>query len=136
MSTNESRVLGNLGANPEFHVTTNGAKVCRFSVATNHSYKNAVGETMTKTQWHRIIVWGKQAEACNTYLNKGRQVQVLGRFQTRKYTDSNGIERISPEIVANTVQFLGGGPRNEETQTPEAPQEEAPKDLDHRDVQF
>ena len=107
---NKVIVLGRLGQDPELKYTPNGAAVCNFTVATSESWndKNS-GQKQEKTEWHRIVVWGKLAELCNQYLTKGRQAYVEGKLQTRSWEDKDGNKRYTTEIVASTVQFIGGG---------------------------
>ncbi len=109
MSVNIAIVVGNLGRDPEVRFTQSGRPVANFSVATSESWTGQDGSPQERTEWHNIVVWGKQAEACGQYLAKGRQVFVQGRIQTRKWTDQNGQDRYTTEIVAQRVQFLGGG---------------------------
>jgi single-strand DNA-binding protein len=88
--------------------------VCRLSVATSRQWTNKqTNETQQETEWHRITVWGKQAESCQKYLAKGRQVYVEGRIRTSSYEDENGVKKYSTEIVAEIVQFLGSKADNE-----------------------
>ena len=108
MSVNIAIVSGNLGRDPEVRFTQSGRAVANFSVATNESWIGQDGNRQERTEWHNIVVWGKQAESCGQYLAKGRQVLVHGRIQTRKWTDQNGQDRYTTEIVAQRVQFLGG----------------------------
>jgi single-strand DNA-binding protein len=113
-SVNKAIIIGNLGRDPELRHTTAGTPVCEFSVATSERYQDKSGEQQEKTEWHRIIVWGRQGENCAKYLAKGRTVYIEGRIQTRDWTDKDGNKRYTTEIVANTVQFLssardGGG---------------------------
>lgn len=105
---NKAIIVGNLGRDPEIRYTQGGSPVCQLSVATTRAYTNKNNDRVEETEWHRIVVWGKSAEHCNNYLSKGRQVYVEGRIQTRSYEDKEGIKRYSTEIVADTVQFLGG----------------------------
>lgn len=108
MSVNKVILLGRLGQDPELKYTPNGAGVCNFSLATSESWtdKNS-GQKQERTEWHRIVVWGKLAELCNQYLAKGRQAFVEGRLQTRSWEDKDGNKRYTTEINANTVQFIG-----------------------------
>ncbi|MCC6954868.1 MAG: single-stranded DNA-binding protein [Deltaproteobacteria bacterium] len=117
MSLNKVLIMGNLGADPELRFTQSQTAVCTLRVATTDRRKDQSGEWVEHTEWHSVVVWGKQAENCNTYLKKGRQVFVEGRLQTRKWQDQTGNSRYSTEVVANNVQFIGGGrggdsPRN------------------------
>jgi single-strand DNA-binding protein len=106
---NRVTLVGNLGADPELRHTAGGASVCNFSIATNESWTDKAGQKQERTEWHRIIVWGRMGEACSKHLSKGRQVYVEGRIQTRKWEDRDGVTRYATEIVAQHVQFLGGG---------------------------
>ncbi len=106
---NEVRLIGNLGRDPELRYTQGGTAVATLSIATTRAYSNKDGERKEETEWHRVVVWGKQAEHCNNYLASGRQVFVAGRLQTRSY-EHEGIKKFSTEIVAESVQFLGGKP--------------------------
>jgi len=106
---NKAMVIGNLGKDPELRTTGSGKSVCNFSVATNESWKDASGEKQERTEWHRIVVWGPQAEACGKYLAKGRQVYVEGRIQSREWEDNDGNKKYTTEIIANSVVFLSDG---------------------------
>jgi len=107
-SVNKVILVGNLGQDPEVRYTPSGSAVANFSIATNESWKGKDGQDQERTEWHKIVVWGKQAENCGEYLSKGRTVYIEGRLQTRDWTDKEGVKRYTTEIVANTVQFLGG----------------------------
>lgn len=109
MSLNKVMLIGNLGADPELRYTPSQMPVCTLRIATNERRKSADGQWSDHTEWHQVIVWGKQAENCNQYLKKGRQVYLEGRLQTRKWQDQEGKDRYKTEIVATTVQFIGGG---------------------------
>lgn len=108
MSVNKVILLGRLGQDPELKYTPSGAAVCNFSVATSESWtdKNS-GQKNEKTEWHRVVVWGKLAELCNQYLSKGRQAFIEGKLQTRAWDDKDGNKRYTTEIAATTVQFIG-----------------------------
>jgi len=106
---NKVILIGNLGADPEVRFTPGGQAVANFRIATNESWTDKQGQRQERTEWHRIVVWGKLAELCGEYLKKGRQAYVEGRLQTREWTDKEGKKNYTTEIVANTVQFLGGG---------------------------
>jgi single-strand DNA-binding protein len=112
MSVNKVILLGRLGQDPELKYTPGGAAVCNFSVATTEAWTDKQGQKQEKTEWHRIVVWGKLAELCNQYLSKGRQAFVEGRLQTRSWDDKDGTKRYTTEIMANTVQFIGGATAN------------------------
>jgi single-strand DNA-binding protein len=108
-SVNKAIIIGNLGKDPEVRYTTGGQPVANFNVATNERWTDkSSGQQQERTEWHRIVVWGKQAENCGQYLKKGRSVYVEGRLQTREWTNKEGHKQYSTEIVANTIQFLGG----------------------------
>jgi single-strand DNA-binding protein len=115
MSVNKVILLGRLGQDPELKYTPGGAAVCNFSMATTESWTDKQGQKQEKTEWHRIVVWGKLAELCNQYLSKGRQAFVEGRLQTRSWDDKDGSKRYTTEILANTVQFIGGATANNNT---------------------
>ena len=104
---NKVIIIGRLGQDPELRYTTSGQPVARFSVATSESWvdKNT-GNREERTEWHRIVAWGKLAELCRDYLRKGRQVYVDGRLQTRSWEDPSGQKRYTTEIIANNVVFL------------------------------
>src|SRR5205814_10281054 len=109
MSVNKALLIGNLGKDPEVRFTASGRAVARFPVATSEVWNDAEGQRQERTEWHNIVVWGKQAETCGQYLAKGRQVYVEGSIRTRSYDDKNGNKRYVTEIVAQRVRFLGGG---------------------------
>jgi single-strand DNA-binding protein len=106
---NRAILIGNLGKDPEVSYTQSGTARCRFPLATGESYTNNAGERVDRTEWHNIIVWGKQGETVGKYLQKGRQVYVEGRIQTRSWDDEKtGQKRYMTEINAQRVIFLGG----------------------------
>jgi single-strand DNA-binding protein len=105
---NKVILVGNLGADPELRYTPGGAAVCELRLATNESWTDKNGQRQERTEWHRIVVWGKRAEVVSKYLSKGRQVYVEGRIRTRSWEDKEGNKRYTTEIIANDVQFLGG----------------------------
>jgi single-strand DNA-binding protein len=109
MSVNKVILVGRLGQNPEVRYTPSGQAVANFSVATNENWTDKQGQKQERTEWHRVVVWGKLAELCNQYLTKGRQVYLEGRLQTRQWQDKDGQTKYTTEIQAQTVQFLGGG---------------------------
>jgi single-strand DNA-binding protein len=109
---NKAILIGNLGSDPELRHTQNGQGVATFNIATSENWTDKNGERQERTEWHRIVAWGKTGELCAQYLSKGRTVYIEGRIQTRDWEDKDGIKRYTTEIVANTVQFLGG-PRSE-----------------------
>src|SRR3954471_18622824 len=109
MSVNKVILVGRLGQNPEVRYTPSGAAVANFSVATNESWTDKSGQKQERTEWHKVVVWGKLAELCGQYLTKGRQCYLEGRLQTRQWQDKDGQTKYTTEVQAQTVQFLGGG---------------------------
>src|SRR3954453_8411375 len=110
MSVNKVILVGRLGKDPETRYTSGGQAVCNFSVATDETYKDRAGERQKRTEWHRIVVWGKQAEIAQQYLRKGSLLYLEGRIQTRQWDDREGQKRTSTEIVASNFRMLGGRP--------------------------
>jgi single-strand DNA-binding protein len=108
MSVNKVILVGRLGRDPETRYTGGGQAVANFSVATDESYKDRNGERQKRTEWHKIVVWGKQAEIAQQYLKKGSLVFIEGRIQSREWQDKEGQKRTSFEIVANNFRMLGG----------------------------
>ncbi len=108
MAINKVILVGNLGKDPELKYTNSQMAVTRFSIATTEKRKDQSGNWVDQTEWHRIVCFGKTAENSNNYLKKGRQVYIEGRIQTSKWQDKEGKDRYTTEIIANTVQFLGG----------------------------
>ena len=106
---NKVILIGHLGADPDMRYTPSGAGVCELRLATSESWKDKNGQRQERTEWHRVVVWGKTAEICAKYLAKGRQVFIEGRIQTRSYDDKEGQKRYITEIIANDVQFLSSG---------------------------
>jgi single-strand DNA-binding protein len=107
-SVNKAIILGRLGKDPELRRTPSGQAVVELRVATDESWTDQQGQKQERTEWHSIVVWGRQAENCERYLTKGREVFAEGRIQTREYTDKDGNTRYRTEIVADRVQFVGG----------------------------
>lgn len=105
-SLNKVLLIGRLGRDPELRYTTSGQPVATFSIATDESYKSKDGQKVEKTEWHRIVVWGKSAEFCGNYLTKGRLVFVEGKLETRKWQDKDGQEKYTTEIKADRVDFM------------------------------
>lgn len=106
-SVNKAIILGNLGKDPEIKYMGDGRPVARFSVATSESWTGKDGEKKEKTEWHRVVAWGKLAEICGEYLKKGRQVYVEGRIETRTWEDRDKNQRTTTEINAQEVVLLG-----------------------------
>jgi len=109
MSVNKAILVGRLGSDPELRYSQSGTPVANFGLATNE-YFTKNGQKQERTEWHRIVTFGKLAEVCRDNLAKGRQIYVEGRIQHRQYEDREGIKRYSTEIVANIVRFLGNKP--------------------------
>lgn len=108
MSVNKAILVGRLGRDPETRYTSGGQAVANFTLATDETYKDRSGERQKRTEWHRIVLWGKLAEITQQYLKKGMLVYVEGRIQTRQWEDKrDGQKRSTTEIVANTMRMLG-----------------------------
>jgi single-strand DNA-binding protein len=105
---NKVILVGNLGANPEMRFTQGGQAVANLRIATTERWTDRNGQRQEATEWHRVVVWGKQAEIVGQYLTKGRQVYIEGRIRTRQWQDQTGQKRYTTEIVAQSVQMLGG----------------------------
>lgn len=134
---NKVQIIGRLGKPVVLKYTQSGNPVASFTVATDESYTDKQGQRQSVTEWHRVIVYGKTAETCEEYLDKGSLVYVEGKLRTRKYTDRNGQERYMTEINADRVQFLDrknpetpgqqwAKTKYEETQSQAADMEEIP----------
>ncbi len=104
---NKVQLIGNLGMNPEVKEIRNGRKMAKFSLATNETFKNSVGEKTTNTQWHNIVVWGKAAGIAEQFLQKGSEVALQGKIVSRTYNDKDGNKRYFTEIEANDILLLG-----------------------------
>jgi len=107
---NKVILVGNLGRDPELRYTKNGQAVANFTLATTENWSRD-GNREERTEWHRIVAWGKTAELCTQYLTKGRTVYIEGQIRTREWEDKEGHKRQTTEVHAQTVQFLGSGPR-------------------------
>src|SRR5262245_13108099 len=107
MSLNKVLIIGNLGKDPEVRFTPGGRAVARFPVATSEVWSDQEGQRQERTEWHNVVVWGKQAETCGQYLSKGRQVFLEGSIRSRQYDDKDGNKRYITEVIAQRVQFLG-----------------------------
>lgn len=111
-SLNKAMIIGNLTRDPELRQTSGGQSVCSFGVATNRQWNNAQGEKQEQAEYHNIVAWGRLAEICSQYLQKGRKVYVDGRLQTRDWEGQDGVKRYRTEIVAENMIMLdrsGGG---------------------------
>jgi single-strand DNA-binding protein len=107
-SVNKVILMGNLGRDPEVRFMPNGDAVCNFSIATTDSWKDKAGERQEKTEWHNIVMYRRLAEIAGEYLKKGRPVYLEGRLQTRKWQTKEGQDRYTTEIIADSMQMLGG----------------------------
>lgn len=107
-SVNKVILVGNLGRDPEMRYMPSGDALASFSIATTDTWKDKSGQRQERTEWHRISMFGKQAEIAGQYLKKGSSVYIEGRLQTRKWTDKEGHERQTTEVVADRMQMLGG----------------------------
>lgn len=109
MGVNKAILIGNLGKDPELRYTPGGSPVASFSFATSERYNDRSGQTQKRTSWHNIVAWGKLAELANQFLKKGRSAYIEGRISYRSWDDRDGNKRYRTEIVASTIEFLGGG---------------------------
>lgn len=126
-SVNKAILVGNLGKTPEVRYTQSGDAICNFSIATNESYTDRNGVKQDKTEWHNVTTFGKTAEICAEYLRKGSLIYIEGKIQTRKWTDKQGVDRYTTEIVADRMQMLGGSPEGEAAERPMRPAREPAK---------
>ena len=110
-SVNKVILVGNLGRDAELRYTPGGAAVATLNLATTEVWNDKQGQKQEKTEWHRIVLWGKQAESLQEYLVKGKQIYVEGRLQTRQWDDKDGNKRYTTEIKADRITLLGGGRR-------------------------
>ncbi len=128
-SVNKVILIGNLGSDPEMRRTQSGQTVANFNLATNERWTSKDGERNEKTEWHRLVVWGRQAEICEQYLRKGSPIFIEGRLQTRQWDDREGNRRYTTEVVVQNMQMLSragersdapaGGPSYSEESYPE-----------------
>lgn len=107
-SLNKVLLLGNLGQDPEVRYTSSGKAVATFTLATSERWKDQEGSDQERTEWHRIVAWGRLGEICGEYLSKGKQVYIEGRIQTREWKDKEGQKRTTVEIIAGDMIMLGG----------------------------
>lgn len=124
-SVNKVIILGNLGRDPETRYTQSGDAVTNLAVATSERWKDKDGQPQERTEWHRITLFGRVAEIAGEYLKKGSSAYFEGKLQTRKYTDKEGVEKYSTEIIADRLQFVGGKSESESnTQSPRPAKQE------------
>ncbi|MFQ5355879.1 MAG: single-stranded DNA-binding protein [Mariprofundaceae bacterium] len=120
---NKVMLIGNLGADPETRFTKDGTCVCNLNLATTEKFKSRTGEPQERTEWHRVVMWGRLGEIANQYLSKGSRIYVEGKIETRKWQDRDGNDRYTTDIRANEMKMLGGGSG---ARTNDAPQQQAP----------
>ena len=135
MSVNKAILVGRLGRDPETRYTSGGQAVCNFTLATDEGYRDRAGERQKRTEWHRIVLWGKLAEIAQQYLKKGMLVYLEGRIQTRQWDDREGNKRTTTEIVGNVMRMLtprgqAPAPGEVEAPAPDLDTEAAPASTD------
>jgi len=113
-SVNKVILIGNVGKDPECRYTESGSAVATLSLATTNRWRNKQGEQQEDTEWHRVVAYGKLAEIIEKYIDKGKPIYIEGRLQTRKWTDKQGVDRYTTEIVAETLQMLGHKTKSDE----------------------
>ena len=135
---NKAVLLGRLGKDPEVRYTPEGAMVTNFNLATDEQWKDKNGEKVQKTEWHKIVTFGKLAEICGNYLVKGKLVYIEGRIQTRSWEDKEGVKRFTTEIVANDMKMLDSKGQGKDSQMPAgaAAAHSAPPAEDLSDIPF
>ena len=106
-SLNKVQLIGHLGADPESRFTTSGSAVTNFNLATNESWRSAEGDTKEKTEWHRVVLFGKMAETAAEFMKKGQLIYVEGRLQTRSWEDKDKVKRYTTEILCDNFTMLG-----------------------------
>lgn len=114
-SVNKVLLVGNLGRDAEMRYTPGGSPVATLNMATTETWNDKAGQKQEKTEWHRVVLWGKTAESLNEYLTKGKQIYVEGRLQTRTWDDKDGNKRYTTEIRADRIVLLGGGGQRQES---------------------
>jgi len=132
---NKVQLIGNLGADPDFRATASGRSVASLNVATTETWTNKDGQQEQKTEWHKVVLWGKLAEIARDYLKKGKQVYLEGRLQTRSWEDKDGLKRYTTEVVANQMLMLGRGQDTSDMAAEEQP-EAAVASRDEDDLPF
>jgi single-strand DNA-binding protein len=120
---NKATLIGRLGKDPEVRYTPDGTMITNFNLATDEQWKDKNGEKVQKTEWHRIVTFGKLAEICGNYLVKGKLIFVEGRIQTRSWEDKDGVKRYTTEIIASNMQMLDskGQNKTDESNSDSAP---------------
>jgi len=137
-SVNKVILVGNLGADPEVRYAPSGTAVANFSLATTDQWTNKEGGKEEKTEWHKIVAFGRLGEICGEYLHKGKQVYIEGRLQTKAWEDKEGIKRYTTEIIANTMQMLGPSRKegNSADRKNERPPVEEPQSIPDDEIPF
>lgn len=130
---NKVILVGNLGDDPTVRYAQSGAAITTISVATSESWKDKNGEQQERTEWHRVKAFGRLAEIMGEYLKKGAQVYIEGSLRTEKFTDKNGVEKYSTDVIADIMQMLGGKPEGERPQRAERT-EQAPRPAARREA--
>jgi single-strand DNA-binding protein len=120
-SLNKVMLIGHLGKDPEVRYTASGKAVATFTLATSQQWRDQDGNDQERTEWHRVVAWGRLGEVCGEYLSKGRQAFIEGRIQTRDWEDQDGNKRTTVEIVANDLILLGGGGQSQNRAPSEGP---------------
>ena len=120
-SLNKVQLIGHLGSDPESRFTTSGSAVTNFTLATNESWRSAEGDIKDKTEWHRVVLFGKMAETAAEYMKKGQLVYVDGRLQTRSWEDKDNVKRYTTEVLCNTFTMLGPKRDSAAAAAPSAP---------------
>jgi len=139
---NKVILIGNLGADPEMRYTQSGMAVANFRIATSDRFKDREGEWQERTEWHRIVFFGRTAEVCGEYLSKGKQVYVEGRLQTRSWEDKDGQTRYTTEVVGREMKMLGqrgeagAGGQKGRSQPEKTPPPSEPEDIYEDDIPF
>ena len=131
---NKVMLIGRLGADPQLKYTPSGRANVNFNLATNASWKDQEGNQQERTDWHRIVAWGKLAEVIGEWLKKGSLVYMEGRLQTRNYDDNNGVKRYITEVIATDMEMLGGKGQGESSEA--GPPEEVPAGEPEDDLPF
>lgn len=140
-TVNKVMLIGRLGSDPDIRYTPAGSAVANFNIATNRAWKDRDGNLQESTDWHRIVLWARQAEFAKEYVKKGNRVYIEGRLQTREWEDQNGQKRYTTEVVANDIQLLESAGQRAETaggDAPHAAEMPPPEDIDQTpdDVPF
>lgn len=125
-SLNKVLLLGNLGKDPEVRYTSSGRAVATFTLATSQQWRDQDGNDQERTEWHRVVAWGRLGEVCGEYLSKGKQVFIEGRIQSREWEDQEGNKRTTVEIIANDMIMLGGGSPSQSRGSGESQKRQAP----------